>query len=499
MDLNGRQRTIGAWLVAQERPVATEAIARALGLSPRVVRYNLEWLAAVVERLGGSLQRRRGVGVWIEAPDTVREGLRELFEPGTLTAPLTPAARRSAALLHLLVSAPDYTVLQALEDVMAVSRSSVRRDVQALEEWLMSRDLVVHRKPGTGVSVVGPESLIRRALHRLVLESVPRDLLPDLPGLGPPLVRRLDPSVLSFLRSLHLDSIRVAVDRIPALAGIKDDRTYTGLVLHVAIAVSRNEAGRRLEVEEGHLRAVEEHPLGELGVALAAEVEDELGIPFPLEEVAGISSMVLGIDQLRRPSRGDAASNPGLVEGLLDLIAQRGYPMVAADTQFVEGLSDHLDRLRVRTRFGIPVHNPLLAEVSLRYPDLHSVAGSMGSRVGEEFDADLPEDEVGFLTMYLAGALERIGLADRTPVVVVCPAGMATVWVLVARLQAEFPQLDVKRVFSAREFDVGKLDGGELIISTVRLEVTGFPIVQVHPLLEGPDVRAVSEVLDAIR
>ena len=63
----------------------------------------------------------------------------------------------------------------------------------------------------------------------------------------------------------------------------------------------------------------------------------------------------------------------------------------------------------------------------------------------------MPVEEIGLLTMYLAGSLERHRLRPKVRVTVVCPAGMATAWILVSRLVAEFPQIEV---------DPGRLEGG---------------------------------------
>ena len=61
------------------------------------------------------------------------------------------------------------------------------------------------------------------------------------------------------------------------------------------------------------------------------------------------------------------------------------------------------------------------------------------AEVGAVGGTAIPPEEVGFLTMYLAGSLERQRLRQKIRVTVVCPAGMATAWILVSRLLAEFP------------------------------------------------------------
>jgi len=104
------------------------------------------------------------------------------------------------------------------------------------------------------------------------------------------------------------------------------------------------------------------------------------------------------------------------------------------------------------------VSNPLEQEVRERYPDVYQAASEIVVEVSPLGDAIVPPDEIGFLTMYLAGSLERNRLRPKIRVTVVCPAGMATAWILVSRLLAVFPQVEVSRVVSKTVFEHGPDD-----------------------------------------
>jgi mannitol operon transcriptional antiterminator len=81
---------------------------------------------------------------------------------------------------------------------------------------------------------------------------------------------------------------------------------------------------------------------------------------------------------------------------------------------------------------------------------------------------------------------------------VVCPAGMATAWILVSRLLAEFPQLEVVQVVSktAFEHEAGDIST-DLVVSTVPLDgLTGVPWIVVSPLLQERDVRRLARLVE---
>ena len=100
--------------------------------------------------------------------------------------------------------------------------------------------------------------------------------------------------------------------------------------------------------------------------------------------------------------------------------------------------------------------------------------------------------------MYLAGSLERNRLRPKVRITVVCPAGMATAWILVSRLSAEFPNVEITRVVSKTAYE-HELAGAssDLVVSTVPLDEqpAGVEFVVVSPLLREKDLRRLARFL----
>jgi mannitol operon transcriptional antiterminator len=144
------------------------------------------------------------------------------------------------------------------------------------------------------------------------------------------------------------------------------------------------------------------------------------------------------------------------------------------------------------------VSNPLIHEVRERYPDVYQVAAEIVAEVAPLGEATVPIDEIGFLTMYLAGSLERNRLRPKIRVTVVCPAGMATAWILVSRLLAVFPQVEVIRVVSKTAYERGPDDvPTDVVVSTIPVgeDPDRLPSVVVSPLLRERDIRRLSRLL----
>ena len=209
--------------------------------------------------------------------------------------------------------------------------------------------------------------------------------------------------------------------------------------------------------------------------------------------MAGLTEYLLGFEALLSQTSSTEEIDD-LAEEMLAIATERLHASLVDDDELRRSLTMHLTRLVVRIRYELPVHNPLVEEIAARYPDVQAVAVDLGQLVGERVGAEINDDEIGFITMYLSGALERGHLRPRKRAMVVCPSGMATAWVLVSRLQAEFPELSLADVQSATTYEDSS-DSFDIVISTVPLDFSGAPVVVVNPLLSSMDVRTIRSAL----
>src|ERR1700694_4912716 len=79
----------------------------------------------------------------------------------------------------------------------------------------------------------------------------------------------------------------------------------------------------------------------------------------------------------------------------------------------------------------------------------------------------------------------------------VAPAGMAPAWILVSRLSAEFPNIEITRVVSKTVFEKDvDLTATDLVVSTIPLDELGnVQTAVVSPLLRERDLRHLSRIL----
>jgi len=497
--LDSRQASITRLLLTEARPSTVEAIASELNLTGRIVRYNLPSIDTFLRPEGLRLMRRRGVGVWVSGNEDRRHAI--LSTLGSVAGPrvLDGDDRKLQVLAALLDASPRPVHIADLEEALGASRPTVRRDVRAAEAWLEGHRLHLQRLPGVGIAVRGTEIDIRKGLLSLVLEGVPAEQLlseMDTPNDLRPTAAE-SRGLAEFAARLDLPTHRKILS---AQLLQSDDNGPMAMVatLYLAIVTRRVRAGRQAELQSGQLRSLIDHPVAAAAARIAAAVEAEAGLVLGDADVAAITEFLLGFVELVDASLATEQDDQAVVDHLVAEAAARLHPSLAEDVQLRRSLGEHLRRLRVRLRYGLPVSNPLDHEVRERYPDVYRVASEIVAALHPIGDAVVPHEEVGFLTMYLAGSLERNRLRPKVRITVVCPAGMATAWILVSRLSAEFPNVEVTRVVSKTAFEED-LDAGssDLVVSTVPLDEqpASLQFVVVSPLLREKDLRRLSRFL----
>ena len=114
--------------------------------------------------------------------------------------------------------------------------------------------------------------------------------------------------------------------------------------------------------------------------------------------------------------------------------------------------------------------------------------GTKPDAAGNPVDFNAVYDD---LILLLRAAIVRARPERARHILVVCPSGMATTQLLVARLRARFPRLGTFEVLPMREITTSRVANADLIISTVPLILPDdayIDVIQVHPMLRADDI-----------
>jgi mannitol/fructose-specific phosphotransferase system IIA component (Ntr-type)/galactitol-specific phosphotransferase system IIB component len=184
---------------------------------------------------------------------------------------------------------------------------------------------------------------------------------------------------------------------------------------------------------------------------------------------------------------------------MIALVSEYVHPYLKVDRELERSLLFHLDCMVRKLKIGLPFQNPVLNEVKKRYAYVFEVTRRACKILEDRIKKPVSEEEIGFLAMHFAAAVERmrINTPIRKRVLVVCGEGVATAWLLVSRLKAELPSVEILEVLSAHDLRKKDMISGNIdaIIATLPIEVNNTPLIVVNPFLQNDDVTAIKRVL----
>ncbi len=510
--LTTRQRDLLQILINTETPVGAADLADRLQLSPRQVNYDLQRLDGWLTINNASLVVQQGVGVSLDCQDKVCQELqRKLDSEKGFQLVLTADERRQILAFNLLITHDPFIVAQ-FEQGLAASRSTVLKDLSLIEEWLAGYKVALERRPNYGIRLRVGELHRRSLIAQLIWGDAPFgnglfkldhtrgfafSLAEDASLL--PLVEKADAVMQGWDVTRSFTQVAFAEAQ---LDGRFTDDAVLYLALALAIQVQRAKQGCYVTVEPDLKEWLAEIPLWHIANHMLNRISWGDSDKWPADEIASIAMHIVAVPRNQRWP-GDLELDAGfttLIDAMMTHVGQAyEMPRLANDRTLRDGFVNHIIPACLRRRFNLWL--PALAPGSVLAEDYrfeHTTAWELAKLVQSQADVTLPKDEVANMALLLRAAYIRERPSRKRRIVVVCPSGMATTQLLVARIRARFPHLEITEVLSVRELLRGNPGEIDLIISTVDLP-PGYrgdvDVLRVHPLLLPEDIEALTHWL----
>lgn len=504
-EINIRQQNIIRALLNAHGKSKLADLAGQTGLSSRVVRYNMDIVHSWLKSHDIEFINRPGYGVEIVASQQKKAALLEkINQQDDCDIVLSRQERIRIILLYLLTSTEPVSAKEVAE-VEAFSRSTLFKDIKEIESWLEKFQIILIRRASLGLWIDGSEEARRFALVRLIREELGKEYWYAL-------YRRLhnqshytNGSISSrftrFLDQLNLSLARKLIQYIEENIGFSMSVvSQTEIMVYLAIAIQALQSGNTVTgALDEEVLSSDEYAISQ---AIAYQIEKHTHGKLNDKEKEIIAALIKSC-KLEPPDspdwQGGAAqyiSSTGsekMAQELINMCSMRLHPMIKIDDLLLNELANHLDYAIFRMKHHIPIRNPHLQVLREKHNQIYRIAESSVFIIENEIHIPIPPEEIGFITMYLLSALERLRTEDDSrPTAVIANDGIRSKSSLLkSRLQVEFPNLNITQVINTFEnMPEGKING-ELIISTVPLENASLPVIQASPFLEIEDIKKI--------
>jgi len=513
ISLTTRQRDILKFMIDFNRPVSSVELGRMLRLTPRQVNYSIRGVKVWLQEHDQDLNILPGVGFSVSIPSSQVHSLSlEISMHAGVQIVLSVSQRQQLLALFLLTRSEPF-ILSQLEQLGHVSRMTLLKDLNEIEGWLKAQKINLIRKPHFGIQVNGDEHDCQQALAEVLWSETPfssepvfeithaEGLMFNLQG---------DASLLPLVEHanrLHANiqmrrTIGLVAKSEELLGGRFTDDAVLHLALMFAIMAYRVTGSHHLEIEEQQLAYLQAAKIWLVASYVARHLGRDSNSIWKPSDVAGVAMEMMAAprNEILLGELGKNGDFAGLFERLMEYIGEAfEIPKMKYDRTLQNGLLNNIVPASFRQRFNLwfPVvlNHVNLPEQSERE---YGIALDVARMVNEHTGLTLPQSEVNNLVVLLRAAYIRNRTYRFERIIVVCPSGMATAQLLVARLNARFPYLNKLEVTSVRDLTPALVASADLVLTTIPLprQFAGFSkVIQVHPLLMPEDIEAITRFL----
>lgn len=490
MYLNKRAIEILKYLLyLADEAVELSELAKHFKIGERSIRYDLEDIDFYLrEKNLPPLKKVPKIEVSLAGKDLTKakreEIRRDLEKDSALYLPLN----RKNWLFIELVFHPQKISIRYLEETLDVSRSTILKDIKLLKKELAEKHILLEYSNTAGYFLLGDEYEIRRETINLLSNN--RHFK-----------QTIEAKVLNQEWKIFQPEQITFIEEIIKRVERKLQKTYSGeafinLIFSLLLLVNRLKNQHILEplAEDIGLENREYMILSQK----AAKLQAYFKIDIPAQEVWFMTNLFLAGNLLKS----EAYSNEnwvGLylqVKQFIDLMSEKLQVDLQADKDLFNALVLHLGPAISRLENKMFLENEIIQYIQETYPEIFEMVADSFAVLTAEQAIEFSDDEIGFVTLHIASALETISMkTQKLKVLIVCNYGIGTSKLLETRVD-KFLDFDIQGTISKRDLNNQLIEDNkiDLIISTISLKRKyQVPIVNVTPLLNEQDIKKLKE------
>ncbi|MCM3765964.1 BglG family transcription antiterminator [Neobacillus niacini] len=495
--LNTRMTVIIRELMKADTPVTSEYLAKVLDVTSRTIRNDVRELESIIADFGAEIKSIRGTGYQLIVQDDhlFRQLLQEAADnkrEQNSEVPTLPEERVRYVIKRLLLS-EEYIKLDDIADELFISKSTLQNDLKDVKDVFRRYGISLKSKPNFGLKVKGEEFNLRLCIADHIFNNIENEM--DIDNNHVPL----------FLKD-DLDTIRkIILDRIIQHNIALSDIGLNNLVIHIVIAYNRIKNEKYVSLVTQELAELKKQQQYLVAEEIVNELQRELGVAFPEEEIAYITIHLLGTKMVTELHL-DETKIQGIIDQqiyeivkeIIDTVADDLHLNIKDDHELFVALSLHLRPAIHRFHYGINLPNPLLDDIKAKYPAAFQAAVIAGIVLKRRLNIDINENEMGYLALHLGAAMENQKI-DNTPkkCMIVCASGVGSARLLASKIQSKFGSR-IEIVGTTDFYKIGKipLDSLDFLISTIPIpQDMPIPVIQVNTILGGSDLDKIEMVI----
>lgn len=445
-------------------------------VSRRTIQNDLAYLMQVSLRKGYQLQMRRGSGYLLEV--TNQELLYDFVE--TLSAnSVFDMKDRVKNIIAFLVLQHDYISMTKIAEVFQISKTSIKKDMNEVEEMAINYQLELEKKSHYGVLLKGDDKYYKMLIGELYFDE--------------------NTFVLDAIHSVVHDFSKVEAELIKLFEKEELNINYNELKnvivwLKVSVYYARCTHEQHADIElEAHFE-----PVKRIAYELKQILENHYSIGIGQKSYEQLEEILNKNVRAKTPVISFTNRLQLDLDEFLEETDQTYLTEFNKDKDFKDLLLTHISLLIDRLHQKISYKNTLIDEICIRYPMIFNIAIRLGDVLKEKYKVELTRDEVGFVATHLAAHMEKerkYKLQRFNKIGVVCSSGGGSAYLIKLQIESLFTQAEVE-TYSFLELDNLERFEPDLIFTIMPLNrQVQAPIIYIKELLDDTDLMRIRQIL----
>lgn len=485
-----RQAELIRILLKYEKEISSRELAKMLEITTRTVRNDIKVIAPIIEGNGAKIIAipSKGYTIQVKNSNKFNQFLSQVDFTNTTEEndgiPTEPTDRIYYIIDRLLYT-EGYLKLIDLADELYISESTIKKDLKEVKNQIESFGLILEKKPNYGLKLIGKEEKLRYCMTYYSFSNGQNNI---------------DQKIYDKI-------YRIVTYQVRELGAPISQEGIIDVARHLLTAMQRmhEQYYTNLTEESTHL------PVLAVEYKIAKNIVKDLEVTFdqklPQTEMIYIAMHLLGAKLItyEHTNQNELMNHtyvyPRFTKISKELIARvdQHFGLALIDDQdLIYGLSLHIKRIFYRLKFGMGIHNSLLAEIKLKQPFAFDIGIYLAEHIQKQFQREVNEDEAGYLAVHIAASIERSKMKHFSKkCIIVSPTGSAATHLLFYKLKTLFEnKLEIIDVIDIIQLDSYALHKLDFIISVpVINEELSIPVVQVNTILGTNDINKIKSLL----
>ncbi len=471
-----REKRILEELMNSKQYCSLEYFSKQLQVSTRTISNDIKYLMQDGERYGFRIHLKRRSGYYLEIID--HEAFKQYMHTDQDSVALS-SKERVDTIIALLLLQKDFITQETMADMLQVSKSIIKVDMAKVERALFEHSISLIKKAHYGITLEC-EGMLRK-LYLLELQEKDN-----------PYVKKIMEQQLSQQHIQHLEKQLIAL--------LKQYRLNTNYVelkkidLFIKVTVLLAEKGITSTTGTIPGSSVHRHMADELTEVMQSICQVQLS-EYDKYDIANY------LKQKTKPS--DVfLYDEGLIvdiETFLQEADEQYHTQFNTDAEFKKSLLAHVSLLLDRLHQSISFSNPLVHEISVKYPVIFNICIRFAGMLEEKYHVKTTQDEIGFIATHFAAHMEKelhhkLNLYHR--IAIICSSGGGSAFLIKLKLETIFSSSDIQ-TFSLLEMEEVRAYEPDIIFTIKSLdEAFDVPIVLIKELLDDADIQKIKNLLE---